>query len=287
MIQDILLFALLAAAALGCLFMLVRRGADSSSTSPAAATARRHSRSTILKPLHGDEAGLFENLASFCEQDYAGPVQIVFGVENPNDPAIAVVERLRAAYPGTALELVVEPRAVGSNPKIANLINMSAASPTTSSCWPTATSACGATICPPGRRARAPSRRRGHLPLLRDLDRQPVVASRATDHRQSFSAGRRGRRSAELARPCLGSTIALRRNIARRRSAASSRSPTAWPTTTRSGELCAARRAGDGAAVRGRPCLLRIVASPNCGGMSCAGRGPSAPSTRSAISAGP
>ena len=80
---------------------------------------------TILKPLHGDEAGLYENLASFCEQDYSGAVQIVFGVENPNDPAIAVVERLRAAYPGKALELVIEPRAVGSNPKVANLINMS------------------------------------------------------------------------------------------------------------------------------------------------------------------
>ena len=65
---------------------------------------------TILKPLHGDEAGLFENLASVCEQDYPGPVQIVFGVENPNDPAIAVVERLRAAYPGTPIELVVDTR---------------------------------------------------------------------------------------------------------------------------------------------------------------------------------
>ena len=49
----------------------------------------------------------------------------MFGVENPNDPAIAVVERLRAAYPGRAIELVVEPRAIGSNPKVANLINMS------------------------------------------------------------------------------------------------------------------------------------------------------------------
>jgi ceramide glucosyltransferase len=79
---------------------------------------------TILKPLHGDEVGLYDNLASFCEQDYSGPVQIVFGVENPNDPAIAVVDRLRAAYPSLAIELVVDSRAMGSNPKIANLINM-------------------------------------------------------------------------------------------------------------------------------------------------------------------
>ena len=124
MIHDILLVALWLASALGCLFMLFAAALMWSSTRPQPATEPAPDL-TILKPLHGDEAGLYENLASFCEQDYSGAVQIVFGVENPNDPAIAVVERLRAAYPGKALELVVEPRAVGSNPKVANLINMS------------------------------------------------------------------------------------------------------------------------------------------------------------------
>ena len=124
MIHDILLVALWLASALGCLFMLFAAALMWSSTRPQPATEPAPDL-TILKPLHGDEAGLYENLASFCEQDYSGAVQIVFGVENPNDPAIAVVERLRAAYPGKALELVIEPRAVGSNPKVANLINMS------------------------------------------------------------------------------------------------------------------------------------------------------------------
>jgi ceramide glucosyltransferase len=49
---------------------------------------------TILKPLHGAEPGLFENLLSFCTQNYPGPVQIVLGVQDPRDDAIAVVERL-------------------------------------------------------------------------------------------------------------------------------------------------------------------------------------------------
>jgi len=124
MIHDILLVALWLAGAFGCLFMLFAAALMWSSTRPQPAREPAPDL-TILKPLHGDEAGLYENLASFCEQDYSGAVQIVFGVENPNDPAIAVVERLRAAYPGKALELVVEPRAVGSNPKVANLINMS------------------------------------------------------------------------------------------------------------------------------------------------------------------
>jgi len=121
--HDSLLVAFWLAGACGCLFMLLATVLMWLSTRPQQATEPAPDL-TILKPLHGDETGLYENLVSFCEQDYSGAVQIVFGVENPNDPAIAVVERLRAAYPGRALELVVEPRAIGSNPKVANLINI-------------------------------------------------------------------------------------------------------------------------------------------------------------------
>ena len=78
----------------------------------------------ILKPLHGDEPGLYENLKSLCEQDYPGAVQMVFGVQNPNDPAIAVVRALQAAYPRADLELVIDPTAHGANRKVSNLINM-------------------------------------------------------------------------------------------------------------------------------------------------------------------
>jgi ceramide glucosyltransferase len=122
MIQDILLFVLWLAGACGCLFMIIAAALIVSSPRPEQAT--NAPAVTILKPLHGDEAGLYQNLVSFCEQDYPGPVQIVFGVESPNDAAIAVVERLRAAYPGKAIALVIDEHVMGSNPKIANLINM-------------------------------------------------------------------------------------------------------------------------------------------------------------------
>jgi len=37
---------------------------------------------TVLKPLHGDEPGLFDNLTSFCVQNYSGRMQIVCGVQD-------------------------------------------------------------------------------------------------------------------------------------------------------------------------------------------------------------
>jgi ceramide glucosyltransferase len=79
---------------------------------------------TILKPLHGQEPGLFENLGSFCNQNYSGPVQIIFGVQDPNDGAVTVVERLRKARPDRDLELVIDSNAHGLNRKVSNLVNM-------------------------------------------------------------------------------------------------------------------------------------------------------------------
>jgi len=125
MIRDIVLLALMAAGACGCLIMLMAAVALPRPSLLKWITTGAAPAVTILKPLHGDEAGLFENLASFCEQDYGGPVQIVFGVAREDDPAVAVVERLRQSYPGRMLELVIDGRAAGSNPKVANLINMS------------------------------------------------------------------------------------------------------------------------------------------------------------------
>jgi ceramide glucosyltransferase len=81
-------------------------------------------RVTILKPLHGAEPGLFKNLASFCTQNYPGAVQIILGVQDPRDDAIAVVEQLRAKYKDCHLDLVVDATMHGLNRKVSNLVNM-------------------------------------------------------------------------------------------------------------------------------------------------------------------
>jgi ceramide glucosyltransferase len=80
---------------------------------------------SILKPLYSDEPGLYENLASFCAQDYPGHVQIVFGVRSPHDPAVEVVERLIADLPGRDLQLVFTAGvSTALNDKVANLVGM-------------------------------------------------------------------------------------------------------------------------------------------------------------------
>ena len=78
---------------------------------------------TILKPLHGAEPLLETALASLCALDYA-PMQIVFGVQDPADPALAVLATLKSRFPDRDIVIVVDPTEHRGNRKVANLINM-------------------------------------------------------------------------------------------------------------------------------------------------------------------
>ena len=78
---------------------------------------------TILKPLCGEEPGLYAQLRSFCAQQYA-PFQIVFGALDPCDPALTVVARLVREFPDLPIDVVADPRRHGHNNKSSNLINM-------------------------------------------------------------------------------------------------------------------------------------------------------------------
>lgn len=78
---------------------------------------------TVLKPLCGAEPSLYEHLRSFCQQDHP-EFQIVFGVRDPADPALAIVARLAAEFPLLPIDVAVNPQQHGSNCKISNLVNM-------------------------------------------------------------------------------------------------------------------------------------------------------------------
>ena len=81
---------------------------------------------SILKPLHGVEPGLYENLRSFADQDYLS-VQMVLGVNDPRDSALPIADALISDLPACDIALVIDPRSSGSNQKVANLENMLAA----------------------------------------------------------------------------------------------------------------------------------------------------------------
>lgn len=81
---------------------------------------------TVLKPLCGADPGLEQALGAFFAQDYSGRVQIVFGLQDPADPALAVVRRLERAWPKAEIAVVVDSRMHGANRKVSNLINLMA-----------------------------------------------------------------------------------------------------------------------------------------------------------------
>lgn len=78
---------------------------------------------SVLKPLCGREPRLERNLATLCLQTHPH-YQLLFGVRDPSDPAIAVGERLTRRFPALDIQLVVDPRVHGRNLKVSNLANM-------------------------------------------------------------------------------------------------------------------------------------------------------------------
>src|SRR3984893_4418519 len=86
-------------------------------------TAAERPPVTVMKPLHGAEPSLYENLHSFTQQDYP-VVQLVLGVGKANDSALPTVCALIRDLPKGDIALVIDAPVRGSNQKIANLENM-------------------------------------------------------------------------------------------------------------------------------------------------------------------
>ncbi|MBV8602286.1 MAG: bacteriohopanetetrol glucosamine biosynthesis glycosyltransferase HpnI [Candidatus Eremiobacteraeota bacterium] len=82
--------------------------------------AQRTPSVSILKPLRGVEEGLYENLCSFCEQDYPD-FRVDFSVRDPGDPAVAIARRVVERFPDRARLAAGGVPSSAANPKISNL----------------------------------------------------------------------------------------------------------------------------------------------------------------------
>ncbi len=81
---------------------------------------------TVLKPLHGMEPLLERNLESFFRQDYP-QFEIIFGARHRDDPALKVVDKLRARYPNVKSSIVLSGEPEYPNAKVFAMEKMVAA----------------------------------------------------------------------------------------------------------------------------------------------------------------
>jgi ceramide glucosyltransferase len=78
---------------------------------------------SILKPLRGVDPQMYESFRSHCIQDYP-EYEIIFGVSEPDDPAVASVQQLIREFPACKIRLLVCQEVLGNNRKTSNLVQM-------------------------------------------------------------------------------------------------------------------------------------------------------------------
>src|SRR5450755_590041 len=106
-----------------CLFSAVRFLGERNAAARSARPAQFPPPVSILKPLKGTDPEMYASFRSHCLQDYP-EYEIIFGVSDADDPAIALVERLEAEFPQIPIRLVLCLRNLGANIKVSNLAQM-------------------------------------------------------------------------------------------------------------------------------------------------------------------
>ena len=79
---------------------------------------------SILKPLKGCDETTRASLQTWFKQNYAGEIEIIFGVAGAGDPVCEIVRRLIAENPGCHAQLVVCGQLAGANAKVSKLAQL-------------------------------------------------------------------------------------------------------------------------------------------------------------------
>ncbi len=79
---------------------------------------------SILKSLKGLDPGMLDAFRSHCRQSYRGEYELLFGVSDPKEPALAAVLELKREFPDHAIRIIKCPRRLGTNGKVSTLVQM-------------------------------------------------------------------------------------------------------------------------------------------------------------------
>jgi ceramide glucosyltransferase len=80
---------------------------------------------SLIKPVCGLEKDLYENLSTACRQKYP-EYEVIFSVQDPSDPALPLLARIRAENPTVRIRIVVDRTRAGPNGRLSNILNATA-----------------------------------------------------------------------------------------------------------------------------------------------------------------